>query len=92
MGIPELLIANDGKRVTTQEEWAARRKELLDVLSREEYGFLPPKKPACLKLVSKNKDHYGGRGVEEKLELTIKADKGDYTLPLTLLHPDAPNF
>ncbi|MBQ3668792.1 MAG: RidA family protein [Clostridia bacterium] len=90
MGIPELLIANDGKRVTTQEEWAARRKELLDVLSSEEYGFLPPKEPACLKLVSKNKDHYGGRGVEEKLELTIKADKGDYTLPLTLLHPDAP--
>ena len=38
---PELLTFNCGALVKTAQDWENRRKELIDVLSREEYGFLP---------------------------------------------------
>ena len=35
--LPPILTEN-----TTAENWPQRRRELLDLLAREEYGFSPP--------------------------------------------------
>ena len=39
--LPDLLTMNDGRKVKTPDEWRVRRRELLELLSREEYGFSP---------------------------------------------------
>lgn len=85
---PELLRFADGRQVATKEDWAQRRREMLNILAREEYGYLPEKKPTSLQLIEKNNNHMAGHGIEEKLELTIQADKGEFKLPFSLLYPD----
>ena len=85
---PELMRFQDGSPVLTQDDWARRRSEMLDILAREEYGYMPPKRPCKIRLVDQCNAHYGGHGIEEKLEMTICADKGEFVLPFTLLHPD----
>ncbi len=41
-GLPDPLIMNDGTRVATPEQWAARRKEIIGLLLTYEYGHMPP--------------------------------------------------
>jgi len=38
---PDLMKMLDGTPVTREEQWEARRKELIDILSREIYGYAP---------------------------------------------------
>ena len=43
MYTPDLLTMTDGTSVTSSAQWEARRRELLNILAREQYGtFLPP--------------------------------------------------
>ena len=39
---PVLLRMRNGEPLTKAENWPERRKELLDTLAREEYGYFPP--------------------------------------------------
>lgn len=40
------LTFADGRRVTGASDWAARRREILDIFEREVYGRMPPKPDA----------------------------------------------
>lgn len=40
--LPRLMQKPDGTPVKTVSEWGHRREEILNLLQREEYGFLPP--------------------------------------------------
>ena len=42
MKLPDPLVFEDGRRVTTRAEWRARRKELLALFSTHVYGRSPP--------------------------------------------------
>ncbi|MBQ3762645.1 MAG: hypothetical protein II875_11625 [Clostridia bacterium] len=88
--IPDVLSFIDGRKAESAQDWALRRDEILELLAREEYGFLPEKKPVRISTLGKNNAHSGGRGIEEKLELRIEADMGPFTVPVTLLYPDTP--
>ena len=87
---PVLLKKNDGTMVQGAGDWEARRAELLDVLAREEYGFMPDAAAVECETLSKNNAHYGGHGLEEKMALTIHAPLGDFCLPFSLIKPDLP--
>jgi hypothetical protein len=39
--VPQLLVMNDGKKITTAAQWEQRRKELFEIFDREFYGRLP---------------------------------------------------
>jgi hypothetical protein len=42
--LPEPLLANDGSRITSAEQWRSKRRpELLEHFAREMYGQSPPK-------------------------------------------------
>ena len=44
--VPDVLVRNDGKKVTTPEQWwTARRPEIVELLEREVYGREPSKVP-----------------------------------------------
>ncbi|MDB4793774.1 hypothetical protein OAG63_01945, partial [Methylacidiphilales bacterium] len=40
--LPDLFRFENGKRVRTRADWTRRRKELLDLIVKTEYGGLPP--------------------------------------------------
>lgn len=42
MKLPDPLVFEDGRRVTTRAEWRERRKELLALFSTHVYGWSPP--------------------------------------------------
>ncbi len=85
---PVLMRMNDGKTALTAAQWRKRRAELIEVLAREEYGFMPPACAVECKTESCNRNHYGGHGIEEKLEVTVHAPKGEYSFPVLLFKPD----
>lgn len=41
--LPDVFCLNNGKRVEDKSEWNIRRSELLDLIQKEEYGYMPPK-------------------------------------------------
>ena len=38
---PDILTLKDGTQADTPEKFALRRAEMLDILAREEYGYIP---------------------------------------------------
>lgn len=40
--LPDPMLMNDGRRVTTPEEWPSRRREIIEMLLYWEYGHMPP--------------------------------------------------
>lgn len=42
VGMPEVLVMNDGRRVTSPEMWAQRRQEMRTTLSYYAVGLMPP--------------------------------------------------
>ena len=40
--MPDPLVMRDGTRVSTPEQWRARRGEMIQILEDYEYGHMPP--------------------------------------------------
>lgn len=40
--MPDPLTMNDGTKVTSREQWSARRQEMMRILEDYEYGHMPP--------------------------------------------------
>lgn len=45
--LPDLLVFNDGRRVSSPADWRARRAELLEALQAIQYGHVPPPLPVA---------------------------------------------
>lgn len=86
---PDLLVFSNGKPVTTKEEFAERRKELVSVLAHEEYGFLPPVlgKPRWTLQKTNGERFCAGLAEENDMTVTLDTDKGEFTFPVKLLMP-----
>ncbi len=41
-GLPDPFLFNDGHRVASSDDWKARRAEIIELISRYEYGHVPP--------------------------------------------------
>ncbi len=94
--LPEILRFSDGREVTS-DNWEERRLEMLDVLSREVYGYAPPA-PANVdvKVIKTEKRQYAGKGDVNQLNFTVPTEKGDFSFPVTEIVPygktDCPTF
>ena len=64
------------------------REKMLDILSRHEYGVTPPKpEKAESAVLSHREETYGGKGIQEKIEVRFHADFGDFAFPFDLTLP-----
>ncbi len=79
------MIMNNGCAVT---DWEARRKEIVDILSREEYGYLPPKladgKGRVVNVIEKC---CAGHAQLERVEIDVETPKGTFTFPMNFFVP-----
>jgi hypothetical protein len=50
--LPDPFIAEDGSRLTNPKQWPLRRQELLELVTKYEYGSLPPISDVAVEMVS----------------------------------------
>lgn len=87
---PQLLIRRDGTKITCSADWQARRGELVDILAREEYGYLPPKFGTTEgRIISTETKVAGGHAVVHRVEIDVPTEKGIFTFPINLIIPKA---
>ncbi len=73
---------------TTIDQWRARRRELIDLLSREEYGFTPPA-PECVRAeILSSERGFAGKGIHSKIRLSFDTPKGEFSFPIDLVTPE----
>ena len=87
MYTPDLLTMTDGTPVTSPAQWEARRRELLDILAREQYGtFLPPS-TASARVTAPSTPACAGHAMQETLEVRFDTPAGEFAFPLRFLYP-----
>jgi hypothetical protein len=71
-GLPEALILNNGKPVTSKKDWVnKRRPELLDLFQHYMYGTMPPApKKIDAKVERVEKDLFGGKATKKEVTIT----------------------
>ncbi len=84
---PELLKFENGNNVT-QENWQERRKEIIDILCREEYGY-SPEKPESVKgeVIEEVSKIASGHALMQRINISFDTDNGEFTFPINFIYP-----
>lgn len=86
---PDILRFEDGAAVTGPDDWPRRRRQLLDILCREEYGYPPPAPTVVEGTLTQLDDKCAcGHAHLEHIDLRFAAEKGDFTLPIRFFVPN----
>lgn len=88
--LPTLLRMADGRKVT-RELWPERRKEILRLLSENEYGFTPQAPRFVHGEVLERRLSYAGKGYQERVRLSFETGRGEFSFEITLLLPVSEN-
>ena len=81
--LPNLLTS----AVCTPDDWRARRRELKEILSREEYGFTPAA-PECVRAeVTATERVCAGKAMQSSVKLSFDTPNGEFTFPFELVVP-----
>ena len=89
MNLPPLM-GNSKESLPSQDAWRTRRKEILALLSREEFG-LTPKAPDTVRGETVSRTPFlGGKAVFETVRLTFDAQKGEAQFEFEMALPAGP--
>jgi len=69
-------------------QWPAYRKQLIELFSREEYGFTPPP-PAQVRaeVITSNEKAWAGKAEQRDIRLAFDTPGGEFSFPVTLVLP-----
>ncbi|MBE5808616.1 MAG: hypothetical protein E7317_09805, partial [Clostridiales bacterium] len=87
--LPPLMVMQDGEKVRTEEQWRARRAELIDMLAREEYGYTPQAPDEVTGTVESSAEAFAAKAVQETVTLSFDTPNGGFSFPFTLIVPHA---
>ena len=89
--LPALMTMHNGQPVQTPDGWRERRRELMDLLSREEYGVTPAPPTAVSAAVDpasgQGNSICAGKAVRQLIRLSFDTPGGPFTFTLTLITP-----
>lgn len=86
--LPGLLTMNDGTAVTA-ENWEQRKKELIDCLSENLFGYTPSE-PVQVRAEPAGTNRYfafAGKAKDELYRLTFDTPTGEFTFPIEVIVP-----
>lgn len=88
--LPDPLVTQAGKRVTTAEEWTrVRRPEVLELFREHVYGRVPATSyRQTFKVVNEDRNAMGGAATLRQVEVGIEAEGKALTIKLTLFVPN----
>lgn len=82
---PDILTMNDGQPVRDPSQWAARRAELIELFTREEYGRLPSAPARLSGAVLQTQDTADGEyAAVDCVRITFDTPTGEFALPMRL--------
>lgn len=85
---PEILKFADGSDVKNAADFAKRRKEMLNILAREEYGYIPEKSGETeMKFIGEPQNCCAGFGIYRNAEISFDTPKGKFTFPIRTAVP-----
>lgn len=86
--LPDPLVFNNGQKVTSAEQWPARRQELLEAITREMFGRMPVEdvKIVAEKPVVRN-DALSGKAKRKLVTVHLQRNGKDVPLDLLILTP-----
>ena len=87
--LPDPLLQDDGRRVTTSRQWEQRRRpELLESFITEMYGRSPGK-PRRVKseITSLDKSALGGKATRKEVTLTVTGPNGNHQIHVLMYLP-----
>ena len=84
--LPELFRRTNGNLVKDKTDWELRRKEILDILCKEEYGY-SPQAPGRVTgtVINRNEMAYAHKACEEKIEISLDTPEGDFSFPINMI-------
>jgi hypothetical protein len=89
--LPDPLLANDGTRVTTPQQWRSqRRPELLELFAENVFGKTPVGRPPNLKFVlrEQKKDARGGRATRLRVGVLFEGTENGRQMELLVYLPN----
>lgn len=87
--LPPLLVMNDGTAVKSPDDWRVRRRELLDMLSREEYGYTPASPAGIRAEIESTEPTFAGKATRSVVRIAFDTPGGEFSFPFTLIVPAA---
>lgn len=85
--LPPILTLNSGAPVRTVDDWRARRREIIDMLSREEYGYTPAAPEAVRARVLSAEQVCAGKAEQRRVELSFDTPGGEHAFEFNLVMP-----
>ena len=85
--LPQILKMNDGTPVRDIDGWRRRRAEIIEILSREEYGFTPAAPERTEGCVERADPAFAGKAVQSVVRISFDTPGGRFSFPITLLVP-----
>lgn len=86
--LPDLLTLADGGKVKSVADWRKRREEIKAILSREEYGVIPP--PPLEWSVREDRvdgSFCAGKVTRKDLRMICRLESGEFSFPFCLVIP-----
>lgn len=88
---PNVLQFVNGEMVKDAKDWPARRKELVEILQREEYGYMPEApKEVRAEQIERIEKCCSGHAHIEKIKLSFDTPKGEFSFPVSFFCPNKP--
>jgi len=87
--LPPLMTLNDGRPVRTPDDWRVRRAELIDLFSREEYGYTPAAPGHVTGEILKSADAFANKATQQTVSVSFDTPGGRFAFPVTLVVPKA---
>ena len=83
-GLPDVL----GSAAGNPAAWPARRAQILEMLSREVYGYAPPPPEGLIaEVISRDDTAYAGKAVHTTYSLSFDTPGGRFAFPFHLMVP-----
>lgn len=89
--IPDVFRMDDGHYADSPDLWRKRREEMLELLSREMYGFSPPP-PGEVRadVLMSDEKAFGGKAAYYRIKLSFDTPGGEFSFPFSLAVPKEP--
>ena len=90
--LPELMRLESGKPVVSAADWVLRRKEIIRILGKYEYGFVPDLPVDMTWEVKKTAKVFGAKAEQSDVEITLHSGEKEFTYLVTTFTPTAQVF
>lgn len=86
--LPDPLVLNDGKEVTTAETWVKKRRpEILQLYKTEQFGKCPERVPRNFNVFDSGTAAFDGKAVRKQVTLYFTEDTSNYKADLLIYLP-----